>query len=403
MTRAVEAFERGMEEGMLEDDCQSLDMSVGDADVHIARDGEIVFSPKMRKGGRSVMEEGTSGDRPLERRLMMDEAEDEEDEEAEEDDDFVPYNSAAVLAALRALQDKIRQLESERNEFSRRCHELEQQSIRDSKRTAVEEMREETNDVEKTSLTTLRHELEEVRTSRDALRKRCRDLRSQLDIATSKQSNMMEGRENNVGVVDVSSSETSKDVDVFGETVERLSNRLAMTEMRCTRLEAENARLKQERERRRMKRGPVKTRTIAAQTSTKKKRSTANSTLRAVEPRRKKLGQRSRHDCEDEGRSRWRPRGRRRTNTKVKRKQGTKKVNLHERLLRANRTPAIPFIPSGGPETYTSHSLIAKVQTALADEHHWHYRPRRAECNQCHAEDAKIASLSVLRRLREIL
>ena len=79
----------------------------------------------------------------------------------------------------------------------------------------------------------------------------------------------------------------------------------------------------------------------------------------------------------------------------------TKKKNLsptiHERLKKANKTRTIPFIPAGNAQA--SRNLIGRVQTKLAEDR---YRDPR-QCNASHAEDVKIASLSVLRRLRDIV
>ena len=82
---------------------------------------------------------------------------------------------------------------------------------------------------------------------------------------------------------------------------------------------------------------------------------------------------------------------------RARKAQQKKSPTIHERLKTANKTRTIPFIPSGNAQI--SHSLIGRVQTKLAEDR---YRDPR-QCNASHAEDVKIASLSVLRRLREIV
>ena len=128
------------------DDCDSLDLSVGEADVHIARDGQISFTPKTNKT-------------PKPSRLFDDPVEEEEDEEEdpeevddnkEDEDDLVPYNSLAVLAALQSLQEKIRALESERDFYKKNYREDDSGVVQTTTTTTTTSKDEEISSLLKT-------------------------------------------------------------------------------------------------------------------------------------------------------------------------------------------------------------------------------------------------------------
>ena len=77
------------------EDCESLDLSVGEAEVHIARDGQISFTPKPGTAQKDPMYKPLFGDEEQEVEEEDDgeeEEEEEEEDEEDEEDDLVPFN-----------------------------------------------------------------------------------------------------------------------------------------------------------------------------------------------------------------------------------------------------------------------------------------------------------------------
>ena len=306
-----------------------MDLSVGEADVHIARDGQISFTPKTNKTQKPS-------------RLFEDPVEEEEEEEDEKDDeededDLVPYNSFAVLAALQSLQEKIRALESERD-FYKSNYREDDSGVAQTTTTSKDE-----------EISSLRQRVRNVLAERDEWKRKY----TQMESLVQKQK------------VSRKKSKIKIELEIARDRLEQSEISRRKVQLRCNELEAENRILKLgdvERDPRSLK-GTVK-----KKKKRKKKMKTKSPPFIAMSP----------------------PRARKAQHKK-------KSPTIHERLKTANKTRTIPFIPSGNAQI--SHSLIGRVQTKLAEDR---YRdPRR--CNASHAEDVKIASLSVLRRLREIV
>jgi hypothetical protein len=312
---------------------------VGEADVHIARDGQISFTPKTNKT-------------PKPSRLFDDPVEEEEDEEEdpeevddnkEDEDDLVPYNSLAVLAALQSLQEKIRALESERDFYKKNYREDDSGVVQTTTTTTSKDE----------EISSLRQRIRNVLIEREEWKRKYTEMESLVQKQKPKEK------------VSRKKSKIKIELEIARDRLEQSEISRRKLKLRCNELEAENRILRfgdVERDPRSLK-GTVK-----KKKKRKKKMKIKSPPYIPMSPPRARTAQHKK-----------------------------KSPTIHERLKTANKTRTIPFIPSGNAQI--SHSLIGRVQTKLAEDR---YRDPR-QCNASHAEDVKIASLSVLRRLREIV
>ena len=184
------------------DDCDSLDLSVGEADVHIARDGQISFTPKTTPKPKS--------------RLFVDpeDREEDEDEEEDEEDDLVPYNSFAVLAALQSLQEKIRALEAERD-FYKEANSKNNDSS--DQHTSKDE-----------EISLLRQRIRNVRMERDDWQRKSKEMKSLLE--KQKRNERVSRKKSKIKI----------ELEIVRDRLEESETSRKKLELKCRELESEN-------------------------------------------------------------------------------------------------------------------------------------------------------------------